>query len=187
MSECTWPSSDEMKDYHKNEWCRINKDDQYIFEMLSLEGAQAGLSWETVIQKREAYQQAFHQFDIDKCAELTDEEIENIKENYLVIKHLGKLKSVRSNAILVKQMQQEYGSFAEFLWAYVNDKPIINEWENSSEMPAETDLSIKLSKDLKKLGFKFVGPKIIYSFLQSIGIIDDHLITCPYHSKNRSA
>ncbi|GGI39417.1 DNA-3-methyladenine glycosylase I [Mammaliicoccus stepanovicii] len=185
MKECSWPSSDLMKLYHQNEWCRISKDDRYIFEMLSLEGAQAGLSWETVIQKRAAYQEAFHGFDIEKCATLTDEEIESIKENYKVIKHIGKLKSVRNNALIVKQIQDEYGSFSNFIWAYVEDEPIINEWKSENEMPAETDLSIKVSKDFKKLGLKFVGPKIIYSFLQSIGIIDDHIITCPYHTRNR--
>ncbi|RIN88519.1 DNA-3-methyladenine glycosylase I [Mammaliicoccus sciuri] len=186
MSECTWPSSDLMKKYHEDEWCRINKNDDYIFEMLSLEGAQAGLSWETVIQKREAYQAAFKQFKIDQCAALTDEELENIKTEYNVIKHIGKIKSVKSNALLVQEIQQTYGSFADFLWSYVDGKPIINEWQDMSEVPAETELSIKLSNDLKKLGFKFVGPKIMYSFLQSIGIIDDHLITCPYHSYNRN-
>ncbi|WP_239750041.1 DNA-3-methyladenine glycosylase I [Mammaliicoccus sp. H-M34] len=185
MTECTWPSSDLMKVYHEKEWCRINKDDQYIFEMLSLEGAQAGLSWETVIQKRHAYQEAFKQFDIEKCAQLTDDELEEIRTEYNVIKHKGKIKSVRNNALLVQNIQQQYGSLANFLWSYVDDKPIINEWHNTTDIPAETELSIKLSKDLKKIGFNFVGPKIVYSFLQSIGIIDDHIITCPYHSYNR--
>ncbi|MBM6630448.1 DNA-3-methyladenine glycosylase I [Mammaliicoccus vitulinus] len=185
MIECTWPSSELMKKYHKEEWCRINKDDQYIFELLSLEGAQAGLSWETVIQKREAYQEAFKQFDIEKCAQLTDEELENIRTEYNVIKHKGKIQSVRNNAIIAQNIQREYGSLADFLWSYVDGQPIINKWQRTNDVPAETELSIKLSKDLKKLGFKFVGPKIVYSFLQSIGIIDDHIITCPYHTHNR--
>ncbi|MDT3994018.1 DNA-3-methyladenine glycosylase I, partial [Mammaliicoccus fleurettii] len=120
MTECTWPSSDLMKVYHEKEWCRINKDDQYIFEMLSLEGAQAGLSWETVIQKRHAYQEAFKQFDIEKCAQLTDDELEGIRTEYNVIKHKGKIKSVRNNALLVQNIQQQYGSLANFLWSYVD-------------------------------------------------------------------
>ncbi|WP_323703138.1 DNA-3-methyladenine glycosylase I [Mammaliicoccus sp. Dog046] len=185
MSECSWPTSDLMKLYHENEWSRISKDDQHIFEMLSLEGAQAGLSWETVIQKRDAYQQAFRQFDIEQCAQLTDENLEEIRVTYNVIKHRGKIKSVRNNAIVAQRVQQEHGSLAEFFWSYVDNKPIINEWKAESEMPAETELSIKLSKDLKKLGFNFVGPKIVYSFMQSIGMIDDHIITCPYHTYNR--
>lgn len=185
MTACTWPKSDLMKKYHDNEWCRIHKDDQYIFEMLSLEGAQAGLSWETVIQKREAYQEAFCNFDIEQCANLTDEKLEKIKEQYHVIKHIGKIKSVRNNALLVQKLQQEYGSLANYFWSYTSDKPIINEWQDMNDMPAENELSIKVSKDLKKLGFKFVGPKIIYSFLQSIGMIDDHLATCPYHTYNK--
>ena len=101
MSECTWPSSDLMKKYHEDEWCRINKNDDYIFEMLSLEGAQAGLSWETVIQKREAYQAAFKQFKIDQCAALTDEELENIKTEYNVIKHIGKINVISKLCIFV--------------------------------------------------------------------------------------
>lgn len=185
IQECTWPKSDLMKDYHKNEWCRLSKDDQYIFEMLSLEGAQAGLSWETVIQKRKDYQEAFHNFDIKKCSELTDKEIEDIKEQYNVIKHMGKLKSVRNNAVQVIKLQEEWGSLSNFLWSYVKNEPIINEWKDINEVPAESELSIQLSKDLKKRGFKFVGPKIVYSFLQSIGIIDDHIITCPFHTYNR--
>lgn len=185
IQECTWPKSDLMKDYHKNEWCRVSKDDQYIFEMLSLEGAQSGLSWETVIQKRKDYQEAFHNFDIKKCSKLTDKEIEVIKEQYNVIKHMGKLKSVRNNAVQVIKLQEEWGSLSNFLWSYVKNEPIINEWKDINEVPAESELSIQLSKDLKKRGFKFVGPKIVYSFLQSIGIIDDHIITCPFHTYNR--
>ncbi|SUM52753.1 DNA-3-methyladenine glycosidase [Mammaliicoccus lentus] len=98
---------------------------------------------------------------------------------------MGKLKSVRNNAVLVIKLQEEWGSLSNFLWSYVKNEPIINEWKDINEVPAESELSIQLSKDLKKRGFKFVGPKIVYSFLQSIGIIDDHIITCPFHTYNR--
>ncbi|HSJ38148.1 MAG TPA: DNA-3-methyladenine glycosylase I, partial [Planococcus sp. (in: firmicutes)] len=171
--------------YHDEEWCRPSRDDRYIFEMLNLEGAQAGLSWSIVIAKREAYQAAFHNFDIEYCAGLSDTDLEAIKENYNVIKHIAKLKSVRSNAEAVLRIQKEFGSFAEFLWSFVNSEPIINQWETQSQMPAESPLSLQVSKELKKRGFKFVGPVTTYSFLQAIGMIDDHIRTCDFHTSNR--
>ncbi|WP_422124468.1 DNA-3-methyladenine glycosylase I [Planococcus sp. X10-3] len=186
MEQCTWPnSSEKMQAYHDEEWCRPSRDDRYIFEMLNLEGAQAGLSWSIVIAKREAYQAAFHNFDVQYCAELSDADLEAIKENYNVIKHFAKLKSVRSNAEAVLQIQQEFGSFADFLWSFVENEPIINGWETQAQMPAESPLSIQVSKELKKRGFKFVGPVTTYSFLQAIGMIDDHIKTCDFHTSNR--
>lgn len=186
MKQCTWPnSSEKMQAYHDEEWCRPSRDDRYIFELLNLEGAQAGLSWSIVIAKREAYQEAFHNFDIQYCAELSDADLQAIKENYNVIKHFAKLKSVRSNAQAVLEIQKEFGSFAKFLWSFVDNEPIINTWEEQSQMPAESPLSVQISKALKKRGFKFVGPVTTYSFLQAIGMIDDHIKTCDFHSLNR--
>ncbi|MDT8719234.1 DNA-3-methyladenine glycosylase I [Clostridium sp. 19966] len=186
MSECLWPGKNQiMKRYHDKEWCVPSHDDLYIFEMLILEGAQAGLSWSTILAKREEYKKAFHNFDIDYCSKLTDEDLDNIREKYNVIKNLSKIKAVRSNAIAVIELQKEFGSLSNFLWKYVEDRPIINSFETEGQMPAQTELSEKISKDLKKRGFKFVGPVIIYSFMQAIGLVDDHIITCPYHSLNR--
>ncbi|SEN90651.1 DNA-3-methyladenine glycosylase I [Amphibacillus marinus] len=174
-----------MLAYHDKEWCVPTKNDQYLFELLCLEGAQAGLSWSIVLAKREAYQEAFKKFDITYCAKLTDQQLEEIRVNSGVIKNSAKLKAIRSNAQAVLALKTEYNSFVDFLWQYVDGKQIINCWEDESQVPAETELSKQLSKDLKKRGFKFVGPVIIYSFMQAVGMIDDHIISCPFHTSNR--
>src|SRR5690606_28303984 len=127
MEQCSWPTGSEMMQaYHDEEWCRPTRDDRYIFELLNLEGAQAGLSWSIVLSKRDAYQTAFQNFDINYCAGLSDSDLENIKENYGVIKHFAKIQAVRSNAQAVLEIQKEFGSFADFLWSYVEGEPIIN-------------------------------------------------------------
>ncbi|KOF08872.1 3-methyladenine DNA glycosylase [Planococcus glaciei] len=186
MDGCVWPQSSElMQAYHDEEWCRPTRDDRYIFEMLTLEGAQAGLSWSIVLAKRNAYQTALHHFDITFCAGLSDTDLEEIKENYQVIKHFSKLQSIRTNAQAVLKIQKEYGSFADFLWSFVDHKPIVNSWETDAQMPGQSPLSLLVSKDLKKRGFKFVGPVTTYSFLQAIGIVDDHMKTCKFHTSNR--
>lgn len=187
MEQCSWPKNSEMMQaYHDEEWYRPTRDDRYIFELLNLEGAQAGLSWSIVLAKREAYQAAFHNFDTDYCAGLSDADLQSIKENSNVIKHFAKLQSVRSNAQAVLQVQKEFGSFADFLWSFVEDRPIINQWESSIQMPAQSPLSVQVSKELKKRGFKFVGPVTTYSFLQAIGMVDDHIKTCDFHTSNRT-
>lgn len=185
MDQCLWPQSSElMQAYHDEEWCRPNRDDRYIFEMLILEGAQAGLSWSIVLAKREAYQAAFKNFDIEYCAGLSDADLEAIKENYNVIKHFSKLQSVRTNAEAVLRIQKEFKSFADFLWSFVEFEPIINSWETDTQMPAQSPLSVQISKELKKRGFKFVGPVTTYSFLQAIGMVEDHIKSCKFHSLN---
>ncbi|ANU20753.1 3-methyladenine DNA glycosylase [Planococcus plakortidis] len=186
MAQCAWPKDDErMQAYHDTEWCRPSRDERYLFEMLCLEGAQAGLSWQIVLSKRDSYKDAFRNFDIDYCADLTDEALAGIKENYGVIKHGGKLESVRTNARAVKAIQSEFTGFADYLWSFTGGKAVINEWQSDEQVPAQSELSVKLSKDLKKRGFKFVGPVTAYSFLQAVGMVDDHLITCPCHTGNR--
>lgn len=186
MAQCAWPKDDErMRAYHDTEWCRPSRDERYLFEMLCLEGAQAGLSWQIVLSKRDSYKEAFRDFDIEYCAALTGEALAEIKEQYGVIKHGAKLHSVRTNARAVKEIQSEFTSFAEYLWNFTGGKAVINKWQSDSEIPAQSELSVKLSKDLKKRGFKFVGPVTTYSFLQAIGMIDDHVIGCPFHSTNR--
>lgn len=186
MAQCEWPKGDErMQAYHDEEWCRPSRDERYIFEMLSLEGAQAGLSWQIVLSKRDSYKEAFHNFDIDYCAALTDEALAEIKEQYGVIKHGAKLQSVRTNARAVKEIQSEFTSFAEYLWSFTDGQAVINEWQSDGQIPAQSELSVKLSKDLKKRGFKFVGPVTTYSFLQAVGMVDDHVISCQFHSVNR--
>ncbi|MGD7045861.1 DNA-3-methyladenine glycosylase I [Jeotgalibacillus proteolyticus] len=188
MTACLWPGDNQrMKEYHDREWCIPNKDDRYIFEMLTLEGAQSGLSWDIVLSKRESYKKAFHNFDISCCAELTERELEEIKEEHQVIKHMAKIRSVQHNAIQTLKIQKEFGSLSNFLWEYVQFTPIIHNRSADEDIPAQTDLSIQLSKDLKKRGFKFVGPVTIYSFMQAIGMVDDHIKSCPFHTSHRTS
>lgn len=184
---CTWAQSNPiMREYHDQEWCVPNYDDTYLFELLNLEGAQAGLSWQIILNKREGYRKAFHQFDIDTCAALTDEELEQIIKTGEVVRHPLKVKAVRSNAIAAQKVAHEFGSFSNYIWSFTDSKRIINHWTSADQLPASNQLSEKISKDLKKRGFKFVGPVIIYSYLQAVGIVDDHVVTCPYHSENKT-
>ena len=184
-NQCKWPQSSEMMQaYHDEEWCKPSWDDRYIFEMLSLEGAQAGLSWSIVLAKRNGYKEAFHDFDVEYCAKLTDDELIHIKENYDVIKHLAKLQSVRSNALAIQKIQEEFDGFSEFLWRFTESKPIINSWERDEQIPAQSPLSVEISKAMKKQGFKFIGPVTAYSFMQAIGMVDDHIRTCRFHTGN---
>ncbi|MCP3027129.1 DNA-3-methyladenine glycosylase I [Halobacillus sp. A5] len=185
-SICPWAQSDpEMTHYHNTEWGRPGYDDSHLFEMLNLEGAQAGLSWRTILHKREGYRRAFHQFDIDRCAVLTEAELEAIREAGEVVRHPQKIKAVRTNALAAQKIQEEFGSLSNYIWQFTDHNRIINHRMDSSDIPAKDELSTKISKDLKKRGFTFVGPVTIYSFLQAVGIIDDHLTTCPYHTDNK--
>ena len=178
MQRCLWAQdNDLMQNYHDNEWCKPSHDDRYIFEMLTLEGAQAGLSWQIILNKRTAYQEAFANFDIKYCASLSEEQIEKICTEYNIVRNRNKVHSVRSNALLVQKLQEEYGSFAKFLWRYVANVPVDSIWPGG-RLPAQTPLSEQISSDLKKLGFKFVGPVIIYSFMQAIGLVNDHEENC---------
>ncbi len=178
-NRCLWAQSNAlMQTYHDEEWGKPSWDDRYIFEMFTLEGAQAGLSWNLVLSKRQAYQEAFHQFDIAYCAELTIARLESIKEDCGVIKHGAKLQSVCSNAQAVLVIQKEWGSLANFLWSFVEGQPIHNNWKLDADIPAQSPLSVQLSKALKKRGFKFVGPVTTYSFMQAIGMINDHIESC---------
>lgn len=183
---CSWPGQDpRMIAYHDEEWGIPSKDDRYLFELITLEGAQSGLSWSIVLNKREGYQEAFHQFDIDRCANLSDQELLDIKEQAQIIKHLNKIQSVRKNAQAIQKIQKEYGSFAAYLWRYVDNEPIVNQWTSISSIPAQSELSVRLSKDLKKRGFNFVGPVTMYSYMQAVGMINDHILSCQCHPVNQ--
>lgn len=186
MRNCSWPgNNDLMRKYHDEEWCVPSHDDRFIFEMLNLEGAQAGLSWSTVINKRDEYLLAFHNFDIQYCANLSEDDFEKIRLNYGIIKNRLKIKAVRTNAILAIELQKEFGSLAHYFWSFVNHEPIINHWQSETQMPAESDISQRISYDLKKRGFKFVGSVIMYSFMQAIGMVDDHIVECEYHTERK--
>lgn len=175
---CSWADNDLLIKYHDNEWCKISKDDNYIFEMLVLESFQAGLSWNTILKKRENFREAFDNFDYKKISNYGENKIEELLKNEGIIRHTLKINAVINNAKKFMEIQKEFGTFANYIWDFVEGKQIINNWKEMKEVPAKTELSDKISKDLKKRGFKFVGSTIIYSFLQAIGIIDDHIEDC---------
>ena len=177
---CAWvpENNQEYIKYHDEEWGVPVYDDTKLFEMLILEGAQAGLSWETVLKKRDGYKKAFKGFDIQAVANMTDEELELLIQNPEIIRNRLKIYSVRKNAIALINVQKEFGSFSNYIWGFVNNKPIINSWESISQIPAKTETSDKISKDLKKRGMSFVGSTIIYAYMQEVGLVNDHTRDC---------
>ena len=176
---CCWAQENELfHDYHDNEWGRPVFDDRKLFEMLILEGAQAGLAWITVLKKREAYRVAFDSFDARKIALYDDAKIEELMANPGIIRNRLKINGAITNARLFLEVVEKYGSFSKFIWGYVGHKPIMNHREKLEDIPATTPLSDKISKDLKKIGFKFVGSTIIYAYMQATGMVNDHLAGC---------
>lgn len=173
-------------EYHDLEWGIPLHDDHRLFEMLILEGAQAGLSWETVLKKREGYRKAFYHFDPKKVAAMSDDELESQRSNPAIIRNRLKIYSTRLNANCFLKIQEEFGSFDRYLWEFVNGKPIINHWNSFKEVPVTSPESDSLSKDLKKRGMKFVGSTIIYAYMQAVGMVDDHLETCFCKNKGRN-
>lgn len=181
---CKWCESNDLdRIYHDKEWGVPVYDDQKLFEMLILEGAQAGVSWHVVLQKREHYKKVFVNFDIDKLARFTDKKLEKALTDPGLIRNRLKIFSVRSNAIACKAVQKEYGSFARYLWEFVDGKPIQNKHKSMSQVPAKTAISSKMSRDLKKRGFKFIGETICYAYMQGIGMVNDHTTDCFRHKE----
>lgn len=180
LKRCTWPGIEHplYTAYHDDEWGVPVYDDKTLFEFLVLEGAQAGLSWLTILKKRDGYRKAFHDFDVQKVADMSDKDLENLKNNPEIIRNILKITSARKNARIFIEIQQEFGSFSNYLWGFVENNPIINKFKNMSDVPAATDISEKLSKDLKKRGMSFVGPTIMYAYMQSMGLVNDHLASC---------
>ncbi len=179
LPRCSWCESEEIYlQYHDDEWGVPCHDDKKLFEFLILEGAQAGLSWITILKKREGYQQAFEHFDVNKVAKFSDKKLEKLLLNPNIVRNRLKVFSTRTNAIAFIKIQQEYGSFSNYLWAFVNNKPVINTFKTLADVPATTDISDTLSKDLKKRGFKFVGSTIMYAYMQAIGMVNDHTSHC---------
>lgn len=164
--------------YHDQEWGRPLHDDHQLFELLCLETYQAGLSWETVLNKREAFRSAFHGYAVEKVAQMTDQELDNLLTNAEIIRHRAKLYATRQNAQAFLQVQAEFGAFTSYLWKWVDGKPVVNSVADYRDLTSQTALSQALSKDLKKRGFSFVGPVCVYSFLQAAGLINDHEDTC---------
>ncbi|MCA9734351.1 MAG: DNA-3-methyladenine glycosylase I [Deferribacteres bacterium] len=164
--------------YHDNEWGVPQHEDQVLFEFLVLEGAQAGLNWETILLKRTGYQTAFHNFDPEKVAAMQDSELENLRQNPAIIRNRLKIYAARTNARVFLEIQRECSSFDAYLWHFVGGKPIVNCWYNLKDVPVTTPESEKLSKDLKKRGMTFVGPTIMYAYMQAVGLVNDHLQDC---------
>lgn len=176
-----WAAGDPiLEEYHDREWCKISHDDRFQFEMLCLEGASVGLSWRTILHKREAYRRLFHGFDIDACAAMTEAELEAALADPGIIRNRGKVFGVRKNARAVQAIRRELGSFDAYLWGFAGGRQIDGRWKTPEEVPTVSAVSEALSADLKKRGMGFVGPVITYSFLQAIGMVNDHLADCPY-------
>jgi len=175
---CFGGQEEVYSDYHDQEWGVPSHNDIHLFEMLILEGAQAGLSWETILKRRKGYRQAFHNFDPMKVASMSDEELEKLRHNEAIIRNRLKIYSARKNAQVFLKIQQEFGSFDKYVWGFVNGKPIIYPRKSLKEIPVTTPKSDALSKDLKKRGMTFVGSTIMYAFMQAVGMVNDHLTTC---------
>jgi DNA-3-methyladenine glycosylase I len=182
IKRCAWSTDDKIyQEYHDNEWGKPLHDDRLFFEMLILEGAQAGLSWLTVLKKRENYKAAFDNFDVKKVAKYNDEKIEELLQNAGIIRNKLKIKSAIRNAKVFIEIQNEMGSFDKYIWKFVNNKPVKNHFKTKDELPATTPLSDEISKDLKKRGMNFVGSTIIYAFMQAVGLVNDHTMDCDWY------
>ncbi|TVO53342.1 DNA-3-methyladenine glycosylase I [Denitromonas halophila] len=182
---CPWCGTEPLYvAYHDEEWGVPQHDDQMLFEMLTLEGAQAGLSWWTVLQKRDGYRRAFDHFDVTRIAAYTDDDITRLVTDAGIIRHAGKIRATIGNARAFLELQAREGSFDRWLWQFVDGQPQINQRKSMAEVPGKTALSDTLSRELKRHGFKFVGSTICYAFAQATGMVNDHLLSCPQHPEN---
>ena len=167
-----------MLAYHDHEWGVPHRDDVALFELLTLEGAQAGLSWRTILARRGEYRRAFHNFDIARVAAMRDASLEKLLQSSGIIRNRLKIWSTRDNARTALDVIEEHGSLNAYLWSFVDGKPLVNRWENMKQVPAKTELSDRMSKALAKRGFRFVGSTICYAFMQATGMVNDHLVSC---------
>ena len=183
-TRCAWPGIDPLYiEYHDTEWGVPVYDDAKLFEFLILETFQAGLSWITVLRKRENFREALDNFDYKIIANYDDVKFEELICNAGIIRNKLKIKACISNALAFQEIQKEFGSFSDYIWGFVNHKPIVNQWKNLAEIPAKTELSDIISADLKKRGFKFVGSTVLYAHMQATGMVNDHVITCFRHKE----
>lgn len=179
MKRCSWATGDPlMAAYHDLEWGVPTRDDRHLFELLTLEGAQAGLSWSTILKKREGYRRAFKGFDPARVARFGSRDVESLLRDRNIIRHRGKIESTIGNARAVLRVQVEFGSFASYVWGFVGGSPIVNRRRTLSELPSETAESRALSRDMRRRGFRFVGPRICYAFMQAAGLVNDHEVSC---------
>ena len=178
MRRCAWATSSLMIAYHDREWGVPVHDDQRLFEFLILEGAQAGLSWETILKKRENYRRAFSRFKPHLIRRYDRKKVARLLDNPGIVRNRLKIEATITNARALHQVQKEFGSFDRYLWGFVEGKPIVNRWRRLSQIPAKTPLAEALIKDLKRRGFRFVGPTICYAFMQAVGMVNDHTVDC---------
>ncbi len=182
MIRCPWAGNDPlMVAYHDDEWGQPVHDDRLLFEFITLEGAQAGLSWSTILNKRDGYRRAFENFDLEKVAAFSDRDIAGRLADPGIVRNRLKVASTVANARAAIAAVQEFGSLDAYLWGFVEGEPVVNHFERMEDVPAETGRSVAMSKDLKKRGFRFVGPTICYAFMQATGMVNDHLVTCFKH------
>jgi len=182
---CAWAiSSPEMTAYHDKEWGVPVHDDRVLFEFIVLEGMQAGLSWSTVLNRRPSFRIALDDYDIERIAAYDEAEHERLMANRGIIRHTAKVRAVKQNAQAFIKIQEEFGSFDKYLWDFVGGEPIQNNFPTLADLPVKTDLSVKLGKDLVKRGFAFVGPTIVYAYMQAVGIVNDHTTDCFCHPGN---
>ena len=177
---CDWAGNDPLYvAYHDEEWGVPVHDDRVLFEFITLEGAQAGLSWITILRKRQRYREVFSDFDIAAVASISPKRVDELLLDAGIVRNRAKVESTVSNAAATLAIASEHGSFSDYLWSWVGGLPVQNANRSLSEVPAETDLSKALSKDLKRRGLRFVGPTIMYAFMQAVGMVNDHVVTCP--------
>ena len=178
IHRCNWATTEALAHYHDTEWGVPSHDDRHLFEMLILEGAQAGLSWSTILNKREGYRRAFANFDVDKVARFTPKHVDTLMQDASIVRNRAKIESAIVNARAVQQIRAEHGSLAQFVWSFVDGAPIQNELISYRDAPASTPISDALSKALKQYGCKFVGTTICYAFMQAVGMVNDHERDC---------
>lgn len=184
LTRCSWAEGNPLeKEYHDSEWGVPVHDDKVLFEFLILEGAQAGLSWSTILNKREGYRKALDGFDYKKIAKYDEAKIAELLDNPGIVRNKLKVNSTISNALAFIEVQQEFGSFDAYIWQFVGGKPIVNAWQNASQVPVSTPESDAMSKDLKKRGFKFIGTTICYAYMQAMGMVNDHATDCFCYAK----
>ena len=183
MRRCAWATTELSIPYHDEEWGVPVHDDRRLFEFITLEGAQAGLSWETILRKRARYRECFSEYDVERIARFTPAKIEKLMLDPGIIRNRAKIESTVSNARAFLAVRDEYESFDRYVWRFVDGVPQVNRWHTSAQVPVTTPQAEQLSKDLRKRGFRFVGPTIMYAFMQAVGMVNDHLVECAWHDR----
>lgn len=182
-TRCEWAGTEPlMVAYHDDEWGVPTHDDHLLFELLTLEGAQAGLSWRTILNKRQGYRAAFAAFEPAQVARYTDRKIDRLLNDASIVRHRGKIESTVNNARQILAVQDEHGSFDAYVWSFVDGTPVVGAWKQLADLPSSTAASAALSRDLKLRGFRFVGPTTVYAFMQAAGLVNDHVVTCFRHA-----